>query len=342
MLLQVVLFLVGLTLLYFGAEWLVKGASAIALHFGIRPIVVGLTVVALGTSMPEFVVNLAAAVGGGEAGGDLALGNIVGSNIANIGLILGLSAIVAPLLVPTTTLKREYPFFVGVMALFFGLSVDGVLGVLDGLILLVALGGFLTYLIMDTRARSRDTKAQEAVNAALADAGLADNVLDEIGLESAPKDQSASMARRVVLLTVGSVLLAVGAKMMVDAAVFFADQLQIDPEIVGLTVVAIGTSLPELAASVIGAAHGEEEMSLGNVLGSNILNVLFVIGTVALITPINVIPDQLSIHMPIMLVFSLILLPMAWLDRRISRLEGSLLLIGFVGYIGYAVWPYMT
>ncbi len=339
MLFQVVLFLVGLTLLYFGAEWLVKGASAIALHFGIRPIVVGLTVVALGTSMPEFVVNLAASLKGND---DLALGNIVGSNIANIGLILGLSAIVAPLLVQTTTLKREYPFFVGVMALFFALSLDGTLGRLDGILLILALVGFLVYLIMDTRARSRGSRAQDAVDAAMADAALVDAALAEVGLEEDAQDARASMARRIVLLTVGTVLLAVGAKLMVDAAVFFASRLDIEPAIIGLTVVAIGTSLPELAASVVGAAHGEEEMSLGNVLGSNILNVLFVIGIVSVISPISVGSDEMSIHMPIMLVFSLLILPMAWFDRRISRLEGSILLVGFISYIGYAIWPYMT
>lgn len=335
MLLQVVLFLVGLTLLYFGAEWLVKGASALALHFGIRPIVVGLTVVALGTSMPEFVVNFAAALQGND---DLALGNIIGSNIANIGLILGLSALVAPLLVQTTTLKREYPFFVAVMALFFGLSLDGALTRFDGVVLVASLVGFLVYLILDTRARGKDSRAEEALDAALAEAGLT----DEVGLEPPQRDTKASMAQRVVLLAIGTVLLAVGAKLMVDAATFIAYSLGISQTVVGLTVVAIGTSLPELAASVVGAAHGEEEMSLGNVLGSNILNVLFVIGTVSIISPLPVDGRSLSVFMPVMMVFSLIILPLAWTHRTIARWEGGLLLTGFVGFIAYSVWPYLS
>jgi cation:H+ antiporter len=337
MLLQVVLFLVGLTLLYFGADWLVKGASALALHFGIRPIVVGLTVVALGTSMPEFVVSVAAALDETQDGGELALGNIVGSNIANIGLILGLSALVAPLMVQSTTLQREYPFFVAVMALFFGLSLDSRLGRFDGIVLVAALAGFLIYLILDTRARSKDSRAEEALDAALTDAGMA----EDVGLEPPQKDTKASMAQRVVLIVVGTVLLAVGAKLMVDAATFVAFSLGISQTVVGLTVVAIGTSLPELAASVVGAAHGEEEMSLGNVLGSNILNVLFVIGTVAIIAPLPVDGKSLNIFMPVMLVFSVVILPLAWTNRTIARWEGGVLLAGFVGFITYSVWPYL-
>ncbi len=313
MLLQGFLFVLGLAILYYGAEWLVRGASALALHFGIRPLVVGLTVVALGTSMPEFVVNFFATFSDNDS---LALGNIVGSNIANIGLILGLSALVTPIAVAKSTLRREYPMLLGVMTLFYLLSLDGTLGRLDGALLVLGLTGFLLFVIHDTRKTASQRAAKEA-------------------LEDMIAEPTTAVRKHVIWLGFGIVFLAVGAQLMVNAAIFFASALGISPIIIGLTIVAIGTSLPELAASVVGAMRGEDDLAFGNVIGSNLLNVMFVIGLLALVRPIKVPADALMVHFPVMLVFSIAILPLARSGYRLSRVEGGLLLTGFAGYMVY-------
>ncbi len=314
--LQGLLFVLGLAILYYGAEWLVKGASSLALRFGIRPLVVGLTVVALGTSMPEFVVNFFAALSGED---NLALGNIVGSNIANIGLILGVSALVMPLGVAKSTLRREYPMLLGVMTLFYLLALDGLISRLDGGLLVGALVLFLLFLIHDARRTTSQRAAEEALNDVI-------------------EPEPASMPRKHILMIVfGVVFLALGAQLMVNAATTFAEAFGIPSIVIGLTVVAIGTSLPELAASVVGAMHGEDDLSLGNVIGSNLLNVMFVIGLVSLIRPIVVAPEALNTHFPVMIAFSLLIFPLARSGFRINRIEGSVLLSCFVGYTVYLI-----
>ncbi len=318
--LQGLLFLLGLVILYYGAEWLVKGASALALRLGIRPLVVGLTVVALGTSMPEFVVNFFAAFTNAD---DLALGNIVGSNIANIGLILGVSALVMPLSVAKSTLRREYPILLGVMTLFYLISLDGNIGRLDGLLLVGCLVGFLLFILHDARRTASQKAAQEALE------------------DFIEKPTAAQKPHRNVLLVVfGIVFLAVGAQLMVRAAITFAEAFGVNPIVIGLTVVAIGTSLPELAASVVGAMRGEDDLAFGNVVGSNLLNVMFVIGLLALVSPLTVPDDAIVIHFPVMLLFSVLVLPLARSGYRLSRIEGSVLLTGFLGYMVYVLLPF--
>ena len=317
--LQLLIFVIGLVVLYFGAEWLVRGAASLALRYGIRPLVVGITVVALATSMPEFVVNFLAALSGEDS---LALGNVLGSNISNIGLILGISALVLPLAVSPNTLKNEYPMMMGVAVLFYLLSLDGLISRIDGTVLMVCLAAFFLYIIRDTRK-----------NAAAASAALADD--DEV---AAPQDP---VWKQVLFIIAGMAGLAGGAQLMVSAAVAIAEFLNIAPVVIGLTVVAIGTSLPELAASITCALKKDADMPVGNVLGSNLLNVLFVIGLVSLIKPLRVDGESLAIHFPVMLAFSLVLLPLAWTRARISRVEGGVLLAGFVGYITYLVLPYI-
>lgn len=323
MLLQCLIFLAGLVILYFGAEWLVKGAAGLALDYGIRPLVVGLTVVALGTSMPEFVVNFFAAVSGKD---NLALGNIVGSNICNIALILGTSALVLPLVVSPGTLRKEYPIMMGVMVLFYLVALDGVISKLDGGLLVLGLLAFLLYLVFDARRHATRTLAKEIGS------------VEEIDDVPPPKVPA---SRKIGLLVVGVVFLAGGANLMVRAAVEIAAGFGIDPVIVGLTVVAIGTSLPELAASLVGAFRNEADLSVGNVLGSNLLNVLFVVGLVSLVTPLQVNAEALRIHFPVMLVFGLLLLPLMWTEYRITRVEGGILLGGFLSYMAYIVLPYL-
>lgn len=315
--LQLLFFVIGLVVLYFGAEWLVKGAASLAIRYGIRPMIVGITVVALATSMPEFVVNFFAALSGED---NLALGNIVGSNICNIALILGISSLVIPITVAPSTLRKEYPIMMGVMILFYVLALDGVVSEIDGGLLIAGLLAFFVYLIRDAR-RQTNPMPEEAKDVA--------------------QDEDGSTAKRIFYILGGMVGLSVGARIMVNAAVTIAESMAISPIIVGLTVVAVGTSLPELAASVAAALNKQVDMSVGNVLGSNLVNVLFVVGLVAMINPLQVDTDSLQIHFPVMLGFSAILLPIAWTQYKITRLEGTLLIAGFIGYLVYLVQPYI-
>jgi cation:H+ antiporter len=319
MLVHGLIFMSGLGVLYLGAEWLVKGSASLALHYGIRPLVVGITVVALGTSMPEFVVNVFAAYTGEDS---LALGNIVGSNICNIALILGMTAVVIPLVVPRATLKKEYPIMMGVLLAFYAVALDGIIGRVDGMILVSGLVGFFVFLIYDARRHSQVT------------------VKNDHGHSDEERSES-DTTNRFLLMVGGIVLLAAGARAMVYAAVNVAEEFGIDPVVVGLTVVAIGTSLPELAASVVSALKQEADISLGNILGSNLLNVLFVVGIIALFQPLQVEQISLDVHFPVMIAFGLVLFPIAWTKFQITRMEGGFLLAGFAGYILFLVAPYL-
>lgn len=319
MLLQAFIFLIGLGFLYLGAEWLVKGAAILALRYGIRPLVVGITVVALGTSMPEFVVNFFAAMTGEDS---LALGNIVGSNICNIALILGTSSLVIPLAVSPGTLKKEYPIMMAVLGLFYVVALDGVISKLDGLLLVGGLIAFFLFLILDAKRHVGPPVKKGASDVH-------------------PAERPHSLWQKVGLVVGGIIMLALGARLMVYAAVNVANMLGIEPVIIGLTVVAIGTSLPELAASVVSAMKQEADISVGNVLGSNMLNVLFVVGLISLFQPLQVDATSLAIHFPIMIIFGLLLLPIAWTQFRITRMEGGFLLAGFVGYVFFLAAPYL-
>lgn len=322
MLLQLAIFCIGLTALYYGAEWLIKGASSLALRFGIRRMVVGLTVVALGTSMPEFLVNFMAAMWNEE---DLALGNIVGSNIANIGLILGISALIFPMQVKATTLRKEYPLMMGAMVAFFAMSMDGVIDRLDGALLVLGLLGFFVYLVLD--GRSRESKRAVARERSEAGHGL---------------DTVYPMTTKILFLAGGMLGLALGARLMVMSAIQIAELVGISHLVIGVTVVAVGTSLPELAASALCAFRKEADMSMGNILGSNMLNILFVVGLVSLIRPMRVDVDAVSSHFYFMIGFGLLLFPIALSQYRISRIEGGVLLAGFAGYMAYVTYSTLT
>jgi cation:H+ antiporter len=302
MLLDFLFFLAGLVILYYGAEWLIYGASSIALEYGIRPVVVGLTVVALGTSMPEFLVNAFAAWDGEP---DLALGNIIGSNISNIALILGSSALVLPLTVTPQILRKEYPMMLGAMVAFYGFAVDGRISQLDGVLLVTALVVLLAYLYHDARTTSTSS------------------IVDDIEGDIETGNPESPLWKKGMHVAGGTLGLALGAKMMVDSSLSIAHALGVPTAVVGLTIVAIGTSLPELAASMVGAIKSDADLSLGNVLGSNLLNVLFVVGTVSLMSPLDVATDAIQIHFPIMLGFCVLLLPLAWTGFRITRMSPS-------------------
>lgn len=316
---QIVIFLIGLAILYLGAEWLIKAASQMALHYGIRPLVVGITIVALGTSLPEFFINFFAALTGEH---DLALGNIIGSNICNIALILGTSALVFPLTVQPQMLFKEYPLMMGAMVLFYGMAFDGMISQLDGLIMVISLLGVMTFLFIDAKRHPHNPMLEETP-------------------DPEDADDLRSPWMKALYTVAGMAFLAGGAHLMVRGAVNIANFMGIDHVVVGLTIVAIGTSLPELAASMVGAVKQEADLSVGNVLGSNILNVLFVVGAISILSPLSVEARSLNVHFPVMLGFSALVLPLAWTQYCITRWEGVLLLMGFLGYMTYLVLPYV-
>lgn len=326
-------FILGLGILYLGADWLVQGSSDLAKRFGIRPLVVGLTVVALGTSIPEFLLNFFAVMAGEDG---LAIGNIIGSNISNIALILGVSAVLLPLAFDGNALKKEYPMMLAVTGLFYFLSLDGVLSRLDGVILLASLLAFMVYIVTDAVSHSKNTASERS--------SLPEEEIDPNSNSFKKFVSQAHVAPyfKVLLILAGIGALAVGARLMVDSAVGIAELLQIAPIIIGLTIVAIGTSLPELAASLMSAFKNENDMAVGNVLGSNILNVLFVIGFVAVIRPMEVEVETIHFHFPVLMAFSVLLYPLARKKHALSRFDGVILLVAFAAYLIWLIYPKLT
>lgn len=312
MLLGAILVLAGLLLLYYGAEYLVTGSSRLALSLGVRPLVVGLTVVAFATSMPELMVSLFATTRGASS---MAVGNIIGSNIANIGLILGVAALIAPLVVTRSTLVREVPIMVAASLGAYLVVMDGELSFTNGLVLFVSLLVFLVYCVMTAREPS---------------------VPDDGEVKKAICNASAGRGRNIVLVLVGMAGLGFGAELMVRGAVMIATLFGISELVIGLSIVAVGTSLPELAASVMSAWKGEMDISVGNVIGSNIFNVLFVLGVCPMIQPITIEPRVLTLDFPIMLAFFALfigLLTMMSPRLQLGRKRGVLLLGAYLLFI---------
>jgi len=305
MLLNVVYLLVGLVALYYGAEWLVRAASRLATSFGIPAIVIGLTIVAVGTSMPELVVSVSAALRGSS---DISMGNIVGSNIANIGLILGVSGVIAPLVVHISLVRREIPIMIGVTAILWLLVSDGQLAHLEGLLFV---GGFVvfTYLLYRT-SDSPDEADQQEVDA-----------------EVSSIEGTAVIRRGVELayLVGGITTLVVGAQLMVEGAVAIARSVGVSELAIGLTLVAVGTSLPELATSVLASYRGHADIAIGNVVGSNIANILLILGLTSAISPITVSLLVIQRDMLIAFAFAVGLLGFV-LDRKLQRWQSGIIL----------------
>lgn len=309
MLLAIVAILGGLVLLAFGAEGLVRGSSSIALRMGVTPLVIGLTIVAFGTGSPEMIVSLQAALGGNS---DLALGNIVGSNICNIALILGVAALARPLHVRSALLQREVPVMVAVTILLGALLYDGVLGRVEGTVLAV---GAVVYTVATYLAARRDRDAEVAAEFS----------------QELPTPQ-ASTLRSVALVAGGFVGLLAGANVLVYGAVVIAQALGMSQVVIGLTVIAIGTSLPELATSVVAALRNDADVAFGNVLGSNILNILLILGVVAMIRPISA-AGLRPLDLGVLIGSAVVIYPLMWRGRILNRWEGALLLAGYVAYV---------
>ncbi len=317
----------GLAALTVGAEVLVRGASQLAVRIGISPLVVGLTVVAFGTSAPEFVVSMGAALKG-EA--DVAIGNVVGSNICNILLILGVSAIIVALPVSKQLLRFDLPIMILVSAIVWGMCYDKSLSRIEGAGLAL---GIVIYTVWNVMASRWKTKREAAALEAQA-------IADGETVEEVVHSGWWGVILNSILIGVGLVFLATGADWFIDSAVTLALSLGVSQLVIGLTLVAVGTSLPEIFTSIIAAIRGQQDIAVGNVVGSNIFNILCVLGfsSVASTTGIAVSGDALTRDFPVMFAVALICIPVFVTGHRISRGEGFLFLMGYIGYTSYLIY----
>lgn len=322
--LTIVMLIVGLVLLVMGAELLVRGATRIAALAGIPPLIVGLTVVSFGTSAPELAVSIQAALSGQA---DIALGNVIGSNIFNVLAILGLSALVAPLVVSRQLVRLDVPVMIGVSGLLLLLALDGDISRVDGLILLLGAVGYTGFLVIQARSDSPQSPASSTTG-------------DEFAVEYGEVSAGGVRAWGVNLGLVGMglLLLVLGSNWLVDGAVTIAAALGISQLVIGLTVVAAGTSLPELATSLIASMRGERDIAVGNVVGSNIYNILLILGMAAVLgNGVAVIPGVLHFDLPVMVAVAVACLPIFFTGYAIARWEGAVFLGYFVAYIAYVI-----
>ena len=310
----------GLVVLFLGGHYLVQGATRIALLGRISTTVVGLTMVAMGTSLPELAVSVGAAIRGST---ELAYGNIIGSTIFNIGVILGVAALLAPIAVKRQTIRLEYPFMFIVAAVVLLLCRDAVIDRLEGSFLLVALALFTAYVV---HLAKREVIEDEVV------------ALDREVKRTANLKRGAGRAWsvNVGLVVIGITALVLGADQVVRGAVKMAVFWGVNERTIGLTVVAMGTSLPELATSVVAAKQGEHEIALANVIGSNLFNLLGVLGATALVLPVSI-NAAASVDNWVMLAFCGAMFPLMWFGRKVGKLDGAILLVGFAIYMVFLV-----
>lgn len=301
----------GLLLLYLGAESLVRGSAAFARRVGLTPLVIGLTVVAFGTSAPELAVSIDAAL---EGNGGLAAGNVIGSNISNIALILGVSALIAPLVVHAQVIRLDIPVMILITLLVAIASIDGSLGRLEGAALTLGLVAYLSFSVMLAR---RETSPE---------------VRAEFGSDVPQATRSAWV--EIALMAGGLALLVLGAEWLVDGAVTIARRFGVSDAVIGLTLVALGTSLPELATSIVAAFKRHTDLAVGNIIGSNIFNLLGILGISALVAPLKL-ADIRTTDWLALLAVSLLLLPLARSDSLLKRWEAVLLLCVYAGYLFY-------
>lgn len=317
MLLALFAIAVSLALLVWSADKFVEGAAVTASHFGMPPLLIGMVVVGFGTSAPEMVVSALAATQGNPG---LALGNAYGSNITNIALILGITALISPIAVHSQVLRKELPLLALITGLTLWLLWDRMLSFVDALVLIVVFAGLIAWSVYQGMKQKTDTMATE--------------VTEEL------KSQTVPVKKAALWLLVGLALLIVSSRILVWGAVDLATAFGVSDLIIGLTIVAIGTSLPELASSVIAARKGEHDLALGNILGSNLFNTLAVVGIAGLISPMSVAPELLSRDFTVMAVLTLSLFVMGYGlhgPGRINRVEGGILLACFIGYTVYLV-----
>jgi cation:H+ antiporter len=314
-------FVAGLVALVVGADLLVRGASRLALSFGISPLVVGLTIVAFGTSAPEMAVSVNAVLDGKA---DLSVGNVVGSNIFNVLFILGASAVITPLIVHVQLIRQEVPIMLGASLLLVALALDGVLSMVDGALLFGLVVAYTVFLIVQSRRESAAVRAQAWPEG-----------------EPAPPDTwDSKLPVQLLLIVAGLGGLVLGSEWLVEASVAFAKTLGVSDLVIGLTIVAAGTSLPEVATSITAAIKGERDIAVGNVVGSNTFNILACLGLSSLVsgsTGVPVAPSVLAFDIWVMLAVALACLPVFVTAREIARWEGAVFLLYYTAYVAYLI-----
>lgn len=315
---EILYFILGLLFLIIGAEALVRGASKLAAFIGISPLVVGLTVVAFGTSSPELAVSIKAAL---SDQANIALGNVVGSNIFNVLFILGISALIIPLLVSQQLVRFDVPLMVVVSVILLLLVLDGTLSRLDGALLFTGLIAYIVFLIVQSRRENNQIKTEY------------DN---EFGVS---ESSARAWVQNLALIVCGLALLVLGSRWLVESAVAFAQYMGVSELVVGLTIVAAGTSLPEVVTSIIAALRGERDIAVGNVVGSNLFNIMGVLGLASIIAPsgIAVANGLASLDIPLMIVVAFACLPVFFTGGVISRQEGMLFLGYYLAYTMYLI-----
>jgi cation:H+ antiporter len=304
----------GLVLLFFGADWLVKGAVTMALHLGLSPLIVGLTVVALGTSLPEALVSVQASL---DNQGGIALGNVIGSNILNIALILGLSALIQPLKVDSHLVKADVPLLVGASFLLMVLLEDFHISRMEGALLLLGIVFYVCGNIMTVKRTSPEE--------------------DKIEGMEIPEDPSKNLLRHIGLLVLGLIALAFGSSFLVSGAVDLARLWGLSEALIGLTIVSIGTGTPELATALMAAYRKTADIAIGNAVGSNLFNIMFVVGLAGLVAPMDATGINSS-DLYVMFGLTILLLPTVWTGLVLDRKEGFLFVAIYVAYL-YYLWP---
>lgn len=302
----------GLLLLTLGGEFLVRAASRVARSFGISPLVIGLTIVAIGTSAPELGVSLFAAINGNP---EIALSNVVGSNIFNIAFILGLCAIVSPLAVHLTLIKFDVPIMIGATIVIYLFSLNGSLERYEGWILILAAVAYMFWIVRAARNEPKE---------------ISDNI------ELSPsKTKTKALAWNLFLIVVSLGVLVVGSRLLVNGAVSIAQNFGVSDSLIGLTIVAAGTSLPEVATSLMATIRGQTDIAIGNVIGSNIMNIFFILGVSTSLNDNLIVPPTISYDMLVMLAIAIICYPLLVTAKKLERWEGSLLMSGYIGYIAH-------
>jgi len=314
------MFILGLGILVAGAEALVRGASRLAAAAGVSPLVIGLTVVAFGTSAPEMAVSVQSALSG-QAGADIAIGNVVGSNIFNVLFILGISAAITPLVVSQQLVRLDVPIMVGISGLLLLLAIDGRIGRWDGLLLFVGIIAYTAFSIVKGRREGKEVAAEYA---------------SEFGKRS---KGTGGMGLDLAMIAAGLFMLVWGSRWLVNGAIAIARLLGANELIIGLTIVAAGTSLPEVATSVMASIRGERDIAVGNVVGSNIFNILAVLGLSALVAPAGIQVSQAALRfdIPVMIAVAVACLPIFFTGHLISRWEGIFFFAFYIAYTAFLI-----
>ncbi len=302
---QSLILLTGLALLYYGSSILVEGAASTAVMFAVRPVIIGLTIVSLATSAPELLVSLVAAYKGS---GGISIGNILGSNVINIALVLGISAVIRPVSISRQVIKIEIPYMIIISFVFWLLCMDSRINRTDGIILIFFLGVFMTYGFFTAK--------------------------DKFNGQGKPKDRPFNqILKNGLYIILGIVMLSFGANFVVREAIIIASQMGLSQTFIGISVVALGTSLPELATSAVAAARGESDISVGNVVGSNLFNICLVMGVVGIFNPMSIDPSLHGFEFPFMIFICLVLGVMAFVKKGVTKPGGILFIVLFFIYI---------